>query len=67
MELYYKFIARATLTFMNLREERGQTMTEYALLIALVAIVLIAVVGVLTGGISKVFNNAGSKLSNVTT
>jgi Flp pilus assembly pilin Flp len=67
MELYYKFIARATLTFMNLREERGQTMTEYALLIALVAIVLIAVIGVLTGGISKVFSNAGNKLSSVTT
>jgi Flp pilus assembly pilin Flp len=67
MELYYKFIARATLTFVNLREERGQTMTEYALLIALVAIVLIAVIGVLTGGISKIFAGAGSKLSSVTT
>ena len=67
MESYYRFIARATVSFMNLREEKGQTMTEYALLIALVAIVLIAVIGVLTGGISKVFSNAGSKLSNVTT
>ncbi|MDX6640476.1 MAG: Flp/Fap pilin component [Solirubrobacteraceae bacterium] len=67
MELYYKVIARATLTLANLREERGQTMTEYALLIALVAIVLIAVIGVLTGGISNIFNSAGSKLSNVTT
>ncbi len=67
MELYDKVIARVTLTLASLRDERGQTMTEYALLIALVAIVLIAVIGVLTGGISNIFNSAGSRLSNVTT
>ena len=43
MEIYERLIARASVTLMNLREEAGQTMTEYALLIALVAIVLIAV------------------------
>jgi pilus assembly protein Flp/PilA len=67
MELYYKFIARATVTFMNLREERGQTMTEYALLIALVAIVLIGAIAALTGGISNIFKGAGSHLSSVST
>jgi len=67
MELYQKFIARASVTLMNLREEKGQTMTEYALLIALVAIVLIAVIGLLTGGISHIFSGAGSKLNSVTT
>ena len=67
MEIYERLIARASVTLMNLREEAGQTMTEYALLIALVAIVLIAVIGVLTGGISNIFSSAGSKLSNTTT
>jgi Flp pilus assembly pilin Flp len=67
MEIYGKLIARASVALINLREEKGQTMTEYALLIALVAIVLIAVIGVLTGGISSIFSSAGTKLSNVTT
>jgi len=67
MEIYERLIARVSVTLMNLREEAGQTMTEYALLIALVAIVLIAVIGVLTGGISNIFSSAGSKLSNTTT
>lgn len=67
MELYENLIARASVALMNLREEQGQTMTEYALLIALVAIVLIAVIGTLTGGISHIFSGAGSKLNSVTT
>jgi pilus assembly protein Flp/PilA len=67
MELYYKVIARATLALAGLREERGQTMTEYALLIALVAIVLIGAIAVLTGGISNIFNGTGNHLSSVST
>jgi pilus assembly protein Flp/PilA len=68
MELYYKLGARLTSAVTRIRdEERGQTMTEYALLVALIAIVLIAAIQVLTGGISHIFNGAGAKLSSVST
>jgi Flp pilus assembly pilin Flp len=39
----------------NLQSEKGQGMAEYALIIALVAIALIAGLGTLQGGIEGVF------------
>ncbi len=39
----------------SLKNEEGQGMAEYALIIALVAIALIAGLGTLQGGISDVF------------
>ncbi len=43
--------------------EEGATMVEYGLLVALIAVVLIAAVVFLSGGIGAVFNKAGSCLS----
>ena len=43
-------------------EEEGQGMVEYALIIGLVAIVLIAVIGTMTGGISAVFDRIRATL-----
>ena len=43
--------------FANLKSEKGQGMAEYALIIALVAIALIAGLGTLQGGIEGVFNS----------
>jgi pilus assembly protein Flp/PilA len=47
-----------------LKDEEGQGMVEYALIIALVAIALIAVVGGLTGGLSHVFSDITSTLNS---
>jgi len=46
-----------------LEGEEGQSMAEYALIIALVAIVLIAALQLLAGGISGVFSRIVSGFS----
>lgn len=45
-------------------KEDGATMVEYALLVALIAIVLIAAIAILSGGIGDIFSRAGTTLSN---
>lgn len=49
------------------KNEEGAGMVEYALLVALIGIILIGVIGFLTGAIDGVFNNAGNTLNNATT
>ncbi len=48
------------------REERGQDLTEYALLLVLVALVAIATMQTLGSAISNVFANAASNLVSAT-
>jgi pilus assembly protein Flp/PilA len=50
-----------------LREETGQGLVEYALIIALVAVGLIAILLVLRNSIGNVFNNAATVLNNAPT
>lgn len=45
------------------REEAGQGMVEYGLIIALVAVVLIAALVALNGGLSGIFNSITTALS----
>jgi Flp pilus assembly pilin Flp len=45
------------------REESGQTMTEYALMVALVAVFLIAIVVIFRNSISNVFGTAKDSLN----
>ena len=45
-------------------EETGQTLVEYGLIIALVAIAAIAALGFLSGKIQGLFSNAGSSVGN---
>ena len=58
MELrdYYELIR------LYLRREEGQTMAEYGLLIALVAIALIAVIGIFTGALKGTFDSIANAL-----
>ena len=48
-------------------DETGQGLVEYALIIALVAVGLIAILVVLRNSIGNVFNNAASQLNNAPT
>ena len=45
------------------QEEEGQDLTEYALLIVLVALVCISSMNTLAGAISDVFSNAAGNLA----
>ena len=49
------------------RDESGQGLVEYALIIALVAVGLIAILLVLRNSIGNVFNNAATQLNNAPT
>jgi pilus assembly protein Flp/PilA len=48
------------------RADSGQGLVEYALIIALVAVGLVAILVVLRNGIGNVFNNAATQLNNST-
>lgn len=45
-------------------DESGQGLVEYALIIALIAVGLIAILLVLRNSIGNVFNNAATQLNN---
>ena len=51
-----------TFVRLTLRDEEGQGMVEYGLIIALVAIVVIAALLVLGPRIGNIFNQAGDQL-----
>ena len=51
--------------FMNiLRDENGQGMVEYGLILGLIAIVAIGVIALLGGDVKNVFTSAQEKLSS---
>lgn len=55
------------LVLLNLwKEESGQDLTEYALLLVLVALAAVTVMGTLAGAIKNAFSNAASGLSAAT-
>ena len=45
------------------KTERGASLVEYALLVALIAVACIAAIGALAGGAKDTFNEVGSSLS----
>jgi pilus assembly protein Flp/PilA len=50
------------LSRIDLHREEGQTMTEYGVLLALIAVVVIAALVILGPKIADVFNNVSSNL-----
>ena len=46
-------------------QESGQTLVEYALIIAIVALGSVVALGFLSGKIQNLFNTAGSQLNDV--
>jgi pilus assembly protein Flp/PilA len=49
---------------MLVRDEDGATMVEYAIMVALIAIVSIGIVTLLGQNVSKVFNTVNSSVQN---
>ncbi len=47
------------------KDESGQDLLEYALLVALIALVAFGAVQAAGGSVSTIFNNIASKLGNV--
>ena len=60
-------VLSASARFEDARNEEGQGLVEYGLIIALVAVACIVAVTALSGNISVVFNKTGSKLSTAGT
>jgi pilus assembly protein Flp/PilA len=55
-------LAVATLSLPGIEREEGQTLAEYALILALIAVVVIGAVIFLGGQIQSIFDNIGSAL-----
>jgi pilus assembly protein Flp/PilA len=47
----------------HLRDEEGQGLTEYGLILALVAIACVAALGTLSGGIKNTLSSVAGKMS----
>jgi len=52
-------------TMKSIKNEKGQGMVEYALIIGLVAIVVVVALGLVGGSITDTFNSIVDKLGNV--
>jgi pilus assembly protein Flp/PilA len=61
-----RFVSDALMKLMSwVREEKGQTLVEYALIVGLVSIAAIVVMILMGGAIGDVFNAITSKLGTV--
>jgi Flp pilus assembly pilin Flp len=58
------FIVRTWLQARFAKDERGASMVEYILLVALIALAVIAAVVFLRGQVQDKFNDSGSKISS---
>jgi len=61
--MWTNFMVWATNAIAEIRNDEGQTLVEYALIIALVSVALIVGLGLLAGGIGGAFTNAINALT----
>jgi Flp pilus assembly pilin Flp len=57
--LYHAFSVKL---YLLVRRESGQTMAEYAIVLAVISIAIIAAIGLLGGNISKALSSVASKV-----
>ena len=62
MSVGYLMVVPAPLAVPNLKREEGQTLAEYALILALIAVVVVGVVFTLGGTIRNLFASVSSAI-----
>ncbi len=65
-EVMFKVVALTEMLRARFEQEEGQGLVEYALIIALVSVALIAALGLMTGAINTVFTFISTTLNGVT-
>ena len=64
--LILKMYVKSQTLWSTLKDDQGQDLVEYALVIALVALAATAGMGTLASGINTAFSSLGNKLSSYT-
>ncbi|MDR0533480.1 MAG: Flp family type IVb pilin [Verrucomicrobiales bacterium] len=59
-----KFYTKMISQLVHLKSKKGQTLVEYGLILALVAIVVIAVLTALGGKLTNIFNSVSTTLGS---
>ena len=67
MQKINEFVARLLVKFQEVKEEAGQTLVEYGLIVALLSIAAIVILGTLGGNIVDVFTKVSTELQNAQT
>jgi Flp pilus assembly pilin Flp len=62
MGLFYGLFTRLTYALGTLRREEGQTFTEYAIIVATIAIGTVAAVGFLRDAVTNALTNAANAI-----
>jgi pilus assembly protein Flp/PilA len=67
LQLISNFVNSLLARIQDMREESGQTLVEYGLIVALLSIAAIAILATVGGDIVDVFTEVSTELQNATT
>jgi pilus assembly protein Flp/PilA len=67
LQLISNFVSSLLARIQDMREESGQTLVEYGLIVALLSIAAIAILATVGGDIVDVFTEVSTELQNATT